>query len=365
MKKVLTLLIIPIIIISCKNRNDGFTITGYIEGIKDSTLIKLYDIDRQFNIDSTYSSNRDFTLKGKVENPTSCRIYAEGQSTVIQVENVEMTFKSSINNLNLESKVSGGGEQELQNELKKLQQPHDIVYLGAYDSLMKKDYTSNVEKQKLIKRFNESQSASQEIYVNFGKQHPDSYLGLKIIYMNRKSIPKDSLKLIYQNLKTQYKETTIAKALGIFLYEDIAKTGSKYIDFTAKTIDNNNFRLSSLKDKFIYLSFWEAGCIPCRLENKFLSKNFDSIPNDLTIVSFSIGKNLESWKKASAADKITWHNVSDYEGGQGSIKTRYGVQAIPTSFLINKEGIIIKKFTGFDPDKNLIDELKKVMNENK
>ncbi len=365
MKKIFKSLVIIIILTSCKTKNNGFTITGHIEGIKDSTLIKLYDIDRQSKIDSTYSSNEDFTLTGKVETPTGCWIQVNGQSTTIQVENVEMTFKSKINNLRVDSKVTGGKEQELQNELKKLQKPHDIIYLGAYDSLMNKKYTNDVEKQKLIKRFNESQSTSHDIYVYFGKQHPDSYLGLKIIYMNRKSIPKDSLKFIYQNLKTPFKGTTTAKALEIFLYEEVAKTDSKYIDFTAKTIDNNNFKLSSLKNKYIYLNFWSAGCLPCRMENRFLSKNFDGIPNDLSIVSFSIDKNLESWKKASAADNISWYNVSDFEGGEGAVKSRYGVQAIPTSFLIDKEGIIIKKFSGFDPNKNLIDALKKVMNENK
>ena len=359
------LLIITIVLTSCSSTNNGFKIKGHINGINDSTLIKLYDIDRQFTIDSTFSTNGNFILKGIVENPTSCWIQAKNKSTTIQVENVEMTFKSSIENLRLDSKVTGGIEQELQNKLKELQRPHDKIYLEAYDSLINKKYTNDIEKKKLIKQFNESQSASQRIYVNFGKENSNSYLGLNIVYMNRKRIPKDSLKLIYQNLKIPFKETTTAKALKIFLYEDIVKAGSQYINFDAKTIDNNNFKLSSIKNKYIYLSFWSSGCAPCRMENKFFSRNIDSIPKDLAIVSFSIDKNLELWKKASASDNISWHNVSDHEGYKGGVKTQYGVQAIPTSFLIDKKGTIIKKFTGYDPEKNIINELKKIMKQNK
>jgi len=365
MKKTYNLLLIIFIITSCKTKNNGFTITGYIDGIKDSTLIKIYDLDRQFDIDSTYSNNGNFTLQGKVEKPTTCWLRANEESIVIQVENVDMTFTSTIKDMRLNSKVTGGREQDLQNALQKLQKPYDIIYIGAYDSLMNKKYSNDDEKQKLIIKFNESQLTSQEIYIGFGKNHYNSYLGLDIIYRNRKSIPKDSLKIIYQNLEPYFKETTTAKALEIFLYKGIAKTGEKFIDFSAKTIDDKDFKLASLKNKYIYLSFWSAGCSPCRMENRFFSKNLDSIPKDLAIVSFSIDKNLEAWKKASAQDNVSWYNISDYEGEQGGIKTRYGVQAIPTSFLIDKNGIIIKKITGFDPDLNIIEELKKIMNENK
>jgi len=365
MKRLFKLFLIAFILTSCNHKNDGFIIIGHIDGINDSTLIKLYDLERQFFIDSTYSNNEDFILKGKVEIPTACWIRANDKSATIQVENVEMTFTSSIKNLRLNSKITGGKEQKLQNELKKLQQPYDIIYLGAYDSLMNQKYTNDDEKKLLIKRFRESQQTSQRIYVNFGKNHSDSYLGLNIIYMNRKSIPKDSLKLICENLTPSFKETTTAKALEIFLYEDIADTGKMFIDFTAKTIDGNDFTLSSLKGKYIYLSFGSAGCVPCRMENRFFSKNLDSVPNDLSIVSFSIDKNIEAWEKASLSDNISWHNVSDNEGDKGRVKTIYGVQAIPTSFLIDKEGIIIKKFTGFNPDGNIIGEIQKIMAENK
>jgi thiol-disulfide isomerase/thioredoxin len=362
MGKIFKLLIIAIILTSCKTKNNGFTITGYIDGIKDSTLIKIYDLDRQLDMDSAYSNNGNFTLLGKVEKPTTCWLRVNGESIVIQVENVDMTFTSTIKDIRLNSKITGGREQDLQNELQKLQKPYDIIYLGAYDSLVNKKYSNDDEKQKLIKKFNESQSLSHEIYINFGKNHYNSYLGLNIIYRNRKSIPKDSIKLIYQNLKASFKETTTAKALEIFLYNDIAKVGEKYIDFSAKTIDDKDFTFSSLKDKYIYLSFWSSGCAPCRMENRFFSENLDSVPKDLAIVSFSIDKNLGFWKKASTIDNIFWHNVSDYEGDQGGVKTIYGVQALPTSFLIDKKGIIIKKFTGFDPDGNIIEELKKIIN---
>jgi len=51
--------------------------------------------------------------------------------------------------------------------------------------------------------------------------------------------------------------------------------------------------------------------------------------------------------------------VSDLKGGHGRIKTQYNVQAIPVSFLIDKQGIIVEKFIGFE--ENFLEQLKKMV----
>ncbi len=365
MKQLISLIIITIILSSCKTKNDGFSIKGHIDGIKDSTLFTLYDLDQQINIDSAFSINGDFLLMGKVDNPTGCWIKCNDEYANIQVENVEMSFTSPIKDMHLNSVIKGGKEQELQNELKILQQPHDFVNLGALDSLMNNKYSNDDERSELIKRYNESQTTSHEIYIDFGKKHFDSYFGLNIIYMNRKSIDKDTLKVIYEKLPTSIKTSPSANALNVFLFGEIAKVGNSFIDFNVNTISGQDFKLSFLKGKYIYLCFWSAGCGPCRMENKYLSEYFNEVPEDLSIVSFSVDKDVNAWKKASEIDNITWYNVSDEEGTKGKIKTQYQVQAIPTSFLIDKEGIIIKKFIGFNPDANIIEDIKKIIEEKK
>jgi peroxiredoxin len=363
MKYFIITLLAAIAFTGCKTKNDGFSIIGHIEGIKDSTLITLYDLDQQINLDSAYSSNGNFTLSGKVEHPSSCWIQCENEYANIQVENLEMSFHSPLKNMHLNCSISGGKEQDLQNELKNLQQVYDQAYMDALDHFMKKKYSSDEEKLSLIMKINESQSASHDVYVDFGKKHADSYMGLNIVYKNRNSIERDTLTAIYENLPPAMKNTSTAKALNVYLFEEVAKVGNPFIDFEVSTIDGDDFRLSSLKGEYIYLCFWSAGCGPCRMENKYLSKHFTEIPENLSIVSFSVDKNANTWKSASESDRIFWHNISDMEGSKGRIKTQYQVQAIPTSFLIDKNGTIIKKFKGFDPKGNIIEKLKKMIDE--
>jgi peroxiredoxin len=224
---------------------------------------------------------------------------------------------------------------------------------------MNKKYRDDDDKKRLIDKFNSSQSASAQIYINFGKNHPDSYLGLDILYRNRTRVAKDSLALIYQKLSPAFTETARGRALKIFLYEELAQKGKPVPDFGVKTLTGKDFSLSSLKGTYVYLSFWSAGCYPCRMENRLLSKSLKDLPKNLSLVNFSVDKNPKAWAGASEADNIWWHNVSDLEGENGSVKTGYNVQAIPASFLINREGVIIETFLGYDED--LVTKLKELI----
>ncbi len=68
------------------------------------------------------------------------------------------------------------------------------------------------------------------------------------------------------------------------------------------------------------------------------------------MVNFSLDVNKREWELAAKQDGIIWPNVSDLAGMAGKIKTLYNVQSMPTSFLIDKNGIIIERFDGYNPE---------------
>ena len=364
MKNLIGLIALTIILISCRFDN-GFVIKGHIDGIENGTWVKLFDPDQQIYLDSAIANNGDFILKGKVAHPTTYTIYCKESYANIQIENVKITFSAPIKDMHLYCIIKGGAEQDLANDLQRLQFPYYKLTYSALDSFRNTKNLNDTDKQRLIKIINESQNTAQYIYIDFGKHHSNSYLGLDAIYRNRTTLPKDTLKQIYENLKPEFKLTSLAKALNVFLYGELTQKGKPFIDFIVKTLKGEDFTLSSLKGSYIYLSFWTAGCGPCRMENKLLSHSINKLPKDLSLVSFSIDGNIKAWDVATKTDSIVWYNVSDLEGSNGRIKTQYQVQAIPTSFLIDKNGIIMEQFEGFDTDiiKRLNDIIEKNKNE--
>ncbi|MCT1525066.1 TlpA disulfide reductase family protein [Sphingobacterium hotanense] len=348
---------------SQSKKSIGFEIQGYISGIDDGTKIYLYDLDAQTTLDSTFSTQGNFKLAGHVEGPTICWVRCKDEAATILVENRPISFKASLHDMSFNAVVKGGKEQDLHNELRSKQYPYDKIFHSALDSVRNKLYTSNEDKKRLIDLCNNTQTDSHNIYIDFGKRHPNSVLGLDIIYRNREQIGRDTVKLLLSRLDKNLKASSKAKALALFSNGELVYKGASFIDFEVKTLEGEMFKLSSLKGNFILLDFWSIGCGPCREMNKLMSKNYDRLKNKISIVSFSLDKHRSDWQKASKQDNILWFNVSDLEGESGKIKTQYGVQTIPTSFLIDRQGKIVEKFTGYDGE-DFISSLEKLIQRN-
>jgi len=232
----------------------GFILKGNIRGTENGAKVRLVDVDGQKILDSAVIANEVFVLKGHVDEPTSCWIQCNGEYAIIQVENTAITFTSPLKDMKLSYTAQGGREQFLQNELNHLQRSYEIIYTHAYDSLNNKLYSDTLQKARLIKTFNTAQDTYMDIYVAYGRKHFDSYLGLDIVYRNRKRIPKDSLMLLYLSLSQVLKSTPKAQSLQVYATEKLAQKGEHFLDFEARTIQGQAFGL----ERQIHLSrIWQ------------------------------------------------------------------------------------------------------------
>lgn len=109
-------------------------------------------------------------------------------------------------------------------------------------------------------------------------------------------------------------------------------------DYNSKPI-----ALSSLRGKVVLVDFWASWCKPCRMENPNVVATYEKYKDKgFTVYSVSLDENRDAWMQAITADNLSWPNhVSDLKGWQSEAAAAYGVNSIPATFLLDKEGNII------------------------
>jgi thiol-disulfide isomerase/thioredoxin len=125
--------------------------------------------------------------------------------------------------------------------------------------------------------------------------------------------------------------------------------GNMAPDIVLQTPSNETLKLSSLRGKMVLIDFWASWCGPCRHENPTLVKAFYLNQNKsfkdakgFAIYSVSLDVNPAAWKNAIMVDGLVWSShVSDLKGWSSAAAQQYGVQSIPTNFLVNGKGIIV------------------------
>jgi len=125
---------------------------------------------------------------------------------------------------------------------------------------------------------------------------------------------------------------------------EITSVPEKFEDFTTTDLQGNTVKLSDYEGKVIFLNFWATWCIPCRTEMpamKFLEKNVND-PN-FVILTVNMKESPEKIKIFNTELKLNFKTLLDPEG---EVFNLYRVTTLPTTFVIDKQGLVIARAVG-------------------
>lgn len=175
--------------------------------------------------------------------------------------------------------------------------------------------------------------------------HPDSYVTLDIIANEKAAVidPK-VFDPYYKTLSKRVMSSFAGQKLAAKYAKAMQLSIGKTLDFTQTDDKGNEFKLSSLKGKYVLVDFWASWCVPCRAENPNLLKAYNALKDKkFEIVGISLDEAKANWLKAVAADGMPWVQVSDLKGFKNDVALKFGISAIPQNVLINPEGVIVAK----------------------
>ncbi|MED3995771.1 redoxin domain-containing protein [Peribacillus frigoritolerans] len=120
------------------------------------------------------------------------------------------------------------------------------------------------------------------------------------------------------------------------------KIGAKAPNFSLKTLDGKQVELSDYEGKKVMLNFWATWCPPCKKEMPDMEKYTQQAGDDVVVLAVNIDP--ENDVQAFVEDNgITFTIPLDSQSAKNPVNERYKILSIPTTYFIDKKGIIRNK----------------------
>ncbi|MFC4261732.1 thioredoxin-like domain-containing protein [Ferruginibacter yonginensis] len=309
--------------------DDGFSISGTIDGLTDGTPIKLLNGNNGAEEQTAIYKNGTFSFKGKVNQPDFKAIAVNGQPPYLTlfIDNSAVQVKGSI--LSLENATVTGSASH--NDFMGF-----VVATKKYEDLFNGKGRFNVG-------FMDSAANDIEQFI---KKHTGSPILPLAIYRHYQ-ITGDYVKLeaLFNGLPLNLQTTPIGNYLGLQVAQNKEIPYGKPLgNFTQADTSGVEISLASFKGKYVLVDFWASWCGPCRAENPNVVNTFEKFKDkNFTVLGVSLDRDKQAWINAIATDKLTWTQVSDLKYWGNAVAQQFGIQSIPQNFLLDKEGNLVGK----------------------
>jgi len=166
--------------------------------------------------------------------------------------------------------------------------------------------------------------------------------------------------LILIKLQVEPKKTVSPKGMPQEI-TTVNKTGFKIApEFSLKDVNGAEKKLSDFKGKVLIIDFWATWCPPCRQEiPHFVSLYSQYKDQGLEIIGISLDQ--DSGRVLPGFIESNSINYTILAGNEEVTDLYGGIAAIPTTFIIDKDGNIRKKYVGYNEKEVFEKEIKELL----
>jgi peroxiredoxin len=331
--------------------SDQYVIKGQINGLTNEYVYLFYPQGDEYVADSVRATNGSFTFKGTIPNPAVFSVALSKRTSRLPIfmQPGTVTVKADKDSIS-KGQITGAPldllykqhrrelDAQVGEKLQAIEKKYSAMKANPSDKLP--DSLAKQQSREVQAAFGRADSLSQQ----FIRQHPTSVVSAYLAQAYYEMEP-EKLEKVYGTLAPQGQQSYYGKRIRTFLDEQakigLGRTAPEFsmADTTGKPV-----ALSSLRGKYVLVDFWASWCGPCRKENPNVVAAYQKYHNKgFEILGVSLDDKKRLWEKAINADNLTWYHVSDLKGWKNEAAGLYSIKAVPTSFLLDKDGKIIAK----------------------
>lgn len=318
------------------------SIDAEITGLTDSVVYISGLRDDEQRTDTVAVTNGKFNWTGTVTDPRKIFIGTSQRYMEMFMENAPVQLRGNIDSFYY-SKVTGSASQDeymaFQESIKGITDAQNPLYQElhvAKDEQLKANLEMRIDSFRMARR---------ERIKTYIRQHPKSPVSVALLAdmaMMGEHAPLDTLYRVLDPIAQQtYAGKQLGKRLEVLKRSSLGQTIK---DFAQNDANGKTVKLSDFKGKYLFIDFWASWCGPCRAENPNVLKAYQTFKDkNFDVLGVSLDNDPAKWKKAISEDGMPWVQISDLKGYENEISAYYGIQAIPSSFLLDPNGVIIAK----------------------
>jgi thiol-disulfide isomerase/thioredoxin len=367
MKRALFLLTLVLIFSACNNKNK-FSVSGVIKDSKEKYIyLNILDVDTPILLDSAkISKSGSFRFKVKASGTDFYQLGISPTNYITLLtgpgEKINLIFNET--NLSENYKITGSaGSEKLQTlDLTLSETKRKLDSLSTIYTAASKETGFDLKGPLLEAEFNDVIKAQRKYNIVFILNNLTSLASIKALYQRinpETYVLNDQhdlqyLKIVTDSLTRHYPNSKQVQALaGDFqremnqMYINQIERISRDLPLTKldpdlKNIDGKRIALSSLKGKYVLLTFWSVqskDCIEENLKLKEIYKLYNK--KGFEIYQINLDENEAVWRSAVKFDELPWINTREDDPNDPKNAILFNVKSVPCDFLFDKESKII------------------------